>query len=119
VFGPFLKSAYQRMASGLPGSSYPELCNDYEAVNFSSIRAAVLSGRDEWRKRQQWFARHGLNLSLPIGCACPLRQGAILLDNGSRLPIEKGEKFAAAPLAIPRLGLGRSAERHASRPRSA
>ena len=39
VFGPFLKIAHQRMASGLPGASYPELCNDYEAVNFSSIRA--------------------------------------------------------------------------------
>jgi lambda family phage portal protein len=93
VFAPFLKSAYQRMASGLPGSSYPELCNDYEAVNFSSIRAAVLSGRDEWRKRQQWFATAWLEPVFADWLRMSLASGAILLDNGSRLPIEKGEKF--------------------------
>lgn len=95
VFGPFLKSAYQRMASGLPGASYPELCNDYEAVNFSSIRAAILSSRDEWRKRQKWFEEAWLEPIFADWLRFALANRVILLDNGSPLPIAKAEKFAA------------------------
>lgn len=95
VFGPFLKSAYQRMASGLPGASYPELCNDYEAVNFSSIRAAVLSSRDEWRKRQKWFVEAWLDPIFADWLRWSLGNGAIVLANGSPLPIAKAQKFAA------------------------
>ena len=95
VFGPFLKSAYQRMASGLPGASYPELCNDYEAVNFSSIRAAILSSRDEWRKRQRWFEEAWLEPIFADWLRFALANRVILLDNGSPLPIAKAEKFAA------------------------
>jgi lambda family phage portal protein len=95
VFAPFLKSAYQRMASGLPGASYPELCNDYEAVNFSSIRAAILSSRDEWRKRQKWFEEAWLEPIFADWLRFALANRVILLDNGSPLPIAKAEKFAA------------------------
>ena len=95
VFGPFLKSAYQRMASGLPGASYPELCNDYEAVNFSSIRAAVLASRDEWKKRHRWFAAAWLEPIFADWLRFSLANGAILLPNGSPLPIAKIEKFSA------------------------
>lgn len=95
VFGPFLKTANQRMASGLPGASYPELCNDYEAVNFSSIRAAILSARDEWRKRQRWFASAILDPIFDEWLRLSLLSGALLLDNGSALPLAKLPKFKA------------------------
>lgn len=95
VFGTFLKSAYQRMASGLPGASYPELCNDYEAVNFSSIRTAVLSTRDEWKKKHKWFASAWLEPIYKEWLRQSLLNGAILLSNGSPLPIVKIDKFAA------------------------
>lgn len=95
VFGAFMKSAYQRMSSGLPGASYPELCNDYEAVNFSSIRAAVHSARDEWKKRHKWFASAWLEPIFADWITFSLAHRAIVLDNGSPLPIEKAEKFKA------------------------
>lgn len=95
VFGPFLKTANQRMSSGLPGASYPELCNDYEAVNFSSIRAAILSARDEWRKRQRWFASAILDPIFDEWLRLSLLSGALLLDNGSALPLAKLPKFKA------------------------
>lgn len=95
VFAPFLKSAHQRMASGLPGASYPELCNDYEAVNFSSIRAAILSTRDEWKKRHKWFAEAWLEPIFAEWLRLALAKGAIVLPNGSPLPVAKAAKFAA------------------------
>lgn len=95
VFAPFIKSAHQRMASGLPGASYPELCNDYEAVNFSSIRAAILSGRDEWRKRQKWFGMAWLTPIFNNWLRFALANNAIVLGNGSPLPLAKIEKFSA------------------------
>lgn len=95
VFGPFVKTAHQRMASGLPGASYPELCNDYEAVNFSSIRAAILSTRDEWKKRQKWFASAWLDPIFNEWLRMSLLSGAILLANGSPLPLSKLAKFKA------------------------
>ncbi len=95
VFAPFLKSAHQRMASGLPGASYPELCNDYEAVNFSSIRAAILSTRDEWKKRHKWFAEAWLEPIFAEWLRLALAKGAIMLPNGSPLPVAKAQKFAA------------------------
>ena len=93
VFGPFVKTAYQRMASGLPGASYPELCNDYEAVNFSSIRAAVLSSRDEWKKLQKWFAASFLDPVFDEWLRFSLANSAITLANGSPLPVVKIDKF--------------------------
>ena len=95
VFGPFLKIANQRMASGLPGANYPELCNDWESVNFSSSRSAILSSRDEWKKRQTWFVSAWLEPIFADWLKFSLLNGAILLDNGAALPITKAEKFAA------------------------
>lgn len=95
VFGPFVKSAHQRMASGLPGANYPELCNDYEAVNFSSIRAALLSGRDVWKKMHRWFADDWLEPIFAEWLPLSLANGAITLDNGSPLSITKIDKFKA------------------------
>lgn len=95
VFAPFIKSAHQRMASGLPGASYPELCNDYEAVNFSSIRAAILSSRDVWKKLHRWFAESWLDPIFAEWLRMALLNGAITLANGSPLPVAKADKFKA------------------------
>lgn len=95
VFGPFLKTANQRMAAGLPGANYPELCNDYEAVNFSSIRAAVINSRDEWKKLHKWFAESWLEPIFAGWLRWSLINGAITLPNGSPLPLAKADKFKA------------------------
>lgn len=93
VFGPFLKTANQRMAAGLPGANYPELCNDYEAVNFSSIRAAVINSRDEWKKLHKWFAGAWLEPIFGKWLEMSMLSGAILMPNGSALPAAKLAKF--------------------------
>lgn len=49
----FCKGALRGIASGLD-VSYSTLGNDLEGVNFSSIRAGLLSERDTWRLLQQW-----------------------------------------------------------------
>lgn len=95
VFGPFVKTAHQRMAAGLPGANYPELCNDYEAVNFSSIRAAIVASRDFWRKLHVWFASSWLEPIFAEWLRLGLLSGAIQFDNGSALPATKWEKFKA------------------------
>jgi lambda family phage portal protein len=56
AFGSFLKSVQRWIASGLR-VSYNELANDLDNVNYSSLRSALLSDRDEWRKLQRWWAR--------------------------------------------------------------
>lgn len=91
MFAPFVKAINQRASSGL-NVSYPNLCNDYEAVSFSSIRAAVLAERDEWRKVQRWFAANVLDRIFDRWLQFALANRAIGLP-GSPLPITKLEKF--------------------------
>lgn len=56
--GPgFDKSQQRYISTGLPGATYNTLANDYEAVNFSSLRANALVERDMWRTLQQWFVQ--------------------------------------------------------------
>lgn len=93
VFAPFMTSQYQRMASGLPGANYPELCNDYAAVNYGSLRGAVQSSRDEWQKRQEWFATAWLVPIFTHWLQMAIASGAITLPNGSSLPLHKIDKF--------------------------
>jgi lambda family phage portal protein len=93
MFGPFVKAINQRAASGL-NVSYPNLCNDYEAVSFSSIRAAVLAERDEWRKVQRWFAANVLDRIYDRWLQYALANRALGLPT-SPLPLAKAEKFRA------------------------
>jgi lambda family phage portal protein len=93
MFAPFVKAINQRAASGL-NVSYPNLCNDYEAVSFSSIRAAVLAERDEWRKVQRWFASCVLDRIFDRWLQFALANRAIGLPT-SPLPLAKIEKFRA------------------------
>ena len=93
MFAPFVKAINQRAASGL-NVSYPNLCNDYEAVSFSSIRAAVLAERDEWRKIQLWFRTNVLDRIFDRWLQFALANRAIGLP-ASPLPLAKIEKFRA------------------------
>lgn len=62
AFPTFIKSIQRWAASGLR-VSYNTLANDLEGVNYSSLRSALLTERDQWRKLQRWWARRVL---LPI-----------------------------------------------------
>ena len=95
VFAPFMTAQNQRMASGLPGANYPELCNDYAAVNYGSLRGASLSSRDEWKKRQKWLAGAWLTPIFTHWLKMAVASGAITLPNGAPLPLQKIEKFLA------------------------
>jgi len=53
-YANYKKSILMSIASGL-GISYNALCNDYENVNFSSLRAAFLNERDYFKATQNWF----------------------------------------------------------------
>jgi len=62
AFPSFMKTIVRWIASGLR-VSYNTLANDLEGVNYSSLRSALLTERDEWRKLQMFWARRVL---LPI-----------------------------------------------------
>jgi lambda family phage portal protein len=57
TFAEFDKAMLRAVASGL-GVSYASLTQDLTDVNYSSIRAGLLSERDVWRGLQEWFATH-------------------------------------------------------------
>lgn len=92
VFGPFVKTTLQRIASGWR-VAYHSLANDLEGVSFSSIRSGTLEERDRWRVDQAWF----------INCFCrtvylawldmALMSGMVKMPNGSPLPAAKKDKF--------------------------
>jgi lambda family phage portal protein len=57
AFGPFTKNIKRAIATGL-NVSYTALTGDLEAVNYSSIRAGLLSERDFYRVLQTWLSCH-------------------------------------------------------------
>lgn len=56
-FQGFSQSILRSIASGLH-VSYNLLANDLVGVNYSSIRAGLLSERDVWKRLQQWVSVH-------------------------------------------------------------
>lgn len=54
-FGPFLTAMDHEIAAGL-GVSHASLTGNLSQVNYSSIRAGLLTERDTWRTLQTWFA---------------------------------------------------------------
>ncbi len=94
VFGPFVKTCLQRIASGW-GVAYHGLANDLEGVSFSSIRSGTLEERDRWSAEQEWFTAIFLERIYPQWLRMALLSGAIVLDNGSALPATKYFKFIA------------------------
>ena len=55
AFDPFLKAIDRSVGAGL-NVAYSSLTGDLAAVNYSSIRAGLISERDFYRRVQVWFA---------------------------------------------------------------
>lgn len=60
AFDPFTKSLLRSISSGLD-VAYASLSGDLSDVNFSSIRAGLISERDVWRLLQQWLIQSTLD----------------------------------------------------------
>ena len=59
AFPNFVQAMQRWVASGLH-VSYNVLANDLQGVNYSSLRSALLTERDHWRKLQKFWARRVL-----------------------------------------------------------
>lgn len=94
VFGPFVKTTVQRIASGWR-VAYHSLANDLEGVSFSSIRSGTLEERDRWAADQAWFRDTFLEPVYAAWLQMALISGALLMPNGSPLPAAKLVKFSA------------------------
>lgn len=95
MFDAFMKACLRSVASGL-GVSYNSLASDLEGVNFSSIRAGVLEERDNWMAIQRWMIEKFLDSLFSEWLKWALLSGAIVLPNGSALPVGKFDKFNKA-----------------------
>lgn len=93
VFGPFVKTTLQRIASGWR-VAYHSLANDLEGVSYSSIRSGALEERDRWAADQEWFIAVFLEPVYQAWLQTALLSGAITMPNGSALPAAKIAKFA-------------------------
>jgi lambda family phage portal protein len=94
VFGPFVKTALQRLATGWR-VAYVSLANDLEGVSYSSIRQGVIEERDRWMADQEWFINTVMEPVFRQWLTLALNSGAITMPNGSALPGYKKEKFQA------------------------
>jgi len=87
AFSDFMKGNKKDIASGL-GISYPTLASDLEGVNYSSIRAGVLTDRDGWIDDQDDMDD---SFMTPIFLAwLPIQ----LLNGNIKLPFSRIEKFS-------------------------
>jgi lambda family phage portal protein len=93
VFGPFVKTTLQRIASGWR-VAYHSLANDLEGVSYSSIRSGSLEERDRWSGDQQWFVSIFMERIYNGWREMALLSGAITMPNSSPLPIAKAAKFS-------------------------
>ena len=93
VFGPFVKTTLQRIASGWR-VAYHSLANDLEGVSYSSIRSGSLEERDRWAADQEWFISAFMEPVFQTWLKLSLLSGAITMPNGSALPAAKFDKFS-------------------------
>lgn len=93
VFGPFVKTTLQRIASGWR-VAYHSLANDLEGVSYSSIRSGALEERDRWSDDQEWFTASVMEPIFKAWLQSALLMGAITMPNGSALPASKIDKFS-------------------------
>lgn len=82
AFKDFTKTILRGIARGL-NMAYTTLTGDLEAVNYSSIRAGLLSERDHFRYLQGWLGIHVHRLVYRDWVAMALLSGALQL--GSRI----------------------------------
>jgi lambda family phage portal protein len=57
AYGPFIQNMRRSQSMGL-NVAYSQLTGDLSSVNFSSIRAGILTERDSWRQIQHWLITH-------------------------------------------------------------
>lgn len=93
VFGPFVKTTLQRIASGWR-VAYHSLANDLEGVSYSSIRSGALEERDRWAADQEWFISAFMEPVFKVWLQNSLLLGAITMPTGSALPAAKIDKFS-------------------------
>ena len=92
VFGPFVKTTLQRIASGWR-VAYHSLANDLEGVSFSSIRSGTLEERDRWRVDQSWFIGGFCAPVFHAWLEMALLSGMVKTTTGNPLPYSKYDKF--------------------------
>ncbi len=86
----FRKMMMRAQCAGMPGSSYPTMAHDYEAVNFSAGRLAKLDSNELFKMIQVW----DINT-----CERPIFEAWLemaLITQNIPLPLKKFEKFKAA-----------------------
>jgi lambda family phage portal protein len=57
AYGPFIENMRQSQAIGL-NVAYASLTGNLKSVNYSSIRAGLVTERDSWRSIQHWLITH-------------------------------------------------------------
>lgn len=80
AFKDFTKTILRAIARGL-NMSYTTLTGDLEAVNYSSIRAGLLSERDQYRSLQRWLGIHCHRLVYREWLSMSLLSTAIRVDS--------------------------------------
>jgi lambda family phage portal protein len=80
AFKEFTKTVLRSIARGL-GMAYTTLTGDLEAVNYSSIRAGLLSERDHFRSLQRWMGIHIHRVVYREWVQMALLSGALRLDS--------------------------------------
>lgn len=80
AFKEFTKTVLRAIARGL-GMAYTTLTGDLEAVNYSSIRAGLLSERDQFRMLQRWLGVHVHRVVYREWLQMSLLSGALRLDS--------------------------------------
>jgi lambda family phage portal protein len=88
VFGTFLKSIYQSIANGL-GVLYNTFRNDFESINFSSLRGGTIAERDVWKCEQRFLIAGFVEFVFARWLKMFLVSGL------SNLPFSKYSKFLA------------------------
>ena len=83
----FRKMMMRAQCAGMPGSSYPTMAHDYEAINFSAGRLARLDSNELFKVIQQWDIDVAENTIFENWLECALITGAI------PLPLSKLDKF--------------------------
>ena len=89
AFADFVKSILRRIASGL-GVGYNTLANDYQNVNYSSLRASNISERDYYKDIQQFVIESFLEQLFPEWLLVSMTSRAV------SLPVAKYDKFNKA-----------------------
>jgi len=88
----FGKMQLRGIGAGL-GECYMVFANDSSDANYSSMRGSLSPVREGYMMKQEWFAAAFIAPVFEAWLELDLMAGAIVLPNGSPLPLRKLEKF--------------------------